>query len=296
MSQPVFRFAPSPTGYLHIGHAYAALYNQNICKAYHGKMLLRLENTDVTRCRPEFEAAILEDLRWIGFEWQGEVRRQSEHFDVYARIVDQLTDQNLIYPSTMSRGQSLKQVQLLEERGAEWPRDPDGAPHYPGLERELGPAAKQQIMAEHSDYALRLDMQGAIDLLAKEGKGSLYWNEFCHGDGRIEQIGCQPELWGDVVLARKDIAARYHLACVIDDHLQDVTHIVRGKDIMPGTSIHRVLQELLGYQAPVYCHHDLIDDGKGQKLSKSRKDISLRELREAGASPDDIHKLIGLRP
>lgn len=290
--KPVFRFAPSPNGLLHLGHAYSALLNLAMARAAGGRMLLRIEDIDTVRCTPANERRMLEDLEWIGFEWDAPPRRQSEHFDDYRAALDDLLDEGLVYPATLSRGEARRRIARIEaETGVDWPRDPDGAPLYPGDERFLADAERDAILASGCDHALRLDMGAARARLGADP----HWRE--EGAGPVGQTGnivARPGDWGDVVLGRKDIPASYHLACVIDDAFQGITHVVRGRDLFHATSVHRVLQELFALAKPVYFHHDLIVDENGEKLSKSRGDTALRELREAGMGPDDIRRMIGL--
>ncbi|MCP4183225.1 MAG: tRNA glutamyl-Q(34) synthetase GluQRS [Hyphomicrobiales bacterium] len=299
MYQSVFRFAPSPNGYLHLGHAFSALINQKICKSVKGKMLLRLENTDISRCRNHFEEAIVEDLGWIGFEWQGEIRRQSDHFDHYAGILEDLECEGLAYPSFLSRRQINFLVAEKEKTlGKSWPRDPDGAVHYPGDEYNLTSEIRQQMRDEHPNYAMRLNIKDAQNWFARQMPGALTWREMdCESkvsEASIKLVNCHPLQWGDLVLGRQDIPASYHLACVVDDGIQGVTHVVRGKDIYPATALHRLLQEILGLPDPIYFHHDLIVDEEGNKFSKRHGQTSLRELREAGLQPNDIHRMVGI--
>ena len=300
MVQPVFRFAPSPNGYLHLGHAFSALINQKICKSFGGKMLLRLENTDVSRCRNRYEEAIVEDLTWIGFEWQGEIRRQSDHFEHYASILDDLEHEGLAYPSFLSRRQiNLMVMEKEEASGKSWPRDPDGAVHYPGSEYNLDSETRQQLRNEHPNFAMRLNIKEAQSWLVRQIPGALTWREMDSASivagASVKQIHCYPQQWGDLVLGRQDIPASYHLACVVDDGLQEVTHVVRGKDIYPATAVHRLLQAVLGLHDPIYFHHDLIVDEEGNKFSKRHGHTSLRELREGGLQPDDIHRMVGIK-
>lgn len=297
MAQPIFRFAPSPTGYLHLGHAYAALYNQKICRMHNGKMLLRLENTDLSRCKPEFEDAIIEDLQWIGFEWEGEIRRQSDQFADYREVLTKLINEGFIYPSFMSRGEIRKFIKQLEASGKQWPRDPDGAPLYPGNERSDDKQSRYKRSQSTEDFAWRLDNSAARNWLDDNEVRQPDWQEMNLADDQFNYRSepCDLSQWGDVVLARKNIPARYHLACVIDDGLQQITHVVRGKDIYHATAIHRALQEILNIAAPIYCHHILILDEEGRKLSKRDKDTSIRALRESGMSVDEVHEKIGLK-
>ena len=277
--QPIFRFAPSPNGELHLGHAYSALLNLKMAREIDGKILLRIENIDTIRCTPELEAQMLTDLEWIGFEWDEEPRRQSEHFDEYRSALEKLDARDLIYPSTLTRKQIKQLVLEKSEEPSNWPCDPDGAPLYPGTEKTLSKVEQAQIMANKEPYSLRLNMDLALEILAQANS----WHEMEKG-----QISADPKAWGDVVLARKDTPTSYHLACVLDDAAQQVTHIVRGMDLYHATSVHAVLQSLLDLPKPIYHHHRLITDFQGHKLSKSEKPLSLRALREAGTSKNEL--------
>ncbi|CCE06036.1 putative Glutamyl-tRNA synthetase, class Ic [Bradyrhizobium sp. STM 3843] len=286
---PVFRFAPSPNGYLHLGHAYSALLNFDLAQGCGGRFLLRIEDIDPTRCRPEFEQAIYEDLAWLGIAWEQPVRRQSQHLSDYRAALERLTAQGLVYPSFESRAEIAR---LVRERQAEapWPRDPDGAPLYPGTAKQLSAAARTERMRRGLPYALRLDMAAAI---AQAGR--LTWTEQGEGpEGETGVIAAQPDAWGDVILARKETPTSYHLSVVVDDALQGVTDIVRGQDLFYATAVHRLLQSLLGMPAPRYRHHRLIRDAGGMKLSKSSQSVGLRALRAEGASPSDIRRKVGL--
>ena len=285
---PVFRFAPSPNGYLHLGHALSALLNAEAARAVAGRMLLRIEDIDRSRCRPEYEAAIDEDLAWLGVTWEQPVRRQSEHFDDYRAALKRLEAMNLVYPSFESRAEIAAQVAERESVLGSWPRDPDGAPLYPGAAKAMSPAERARRIEAGEPYALRLDMAKA---LAQVGV-PLAWTE--SGDGARGEIAADPAAWGDVILARKDTPASYHLAVVVDDALQGVTDIVRGLDLFHATSVHRLLQSLLGLPAPRYRHHRLILDADGRKLSKSTAATGLRELRAQGLTPSDIRHRLGL--
>jgi glutamyl-Q tRNA(Asp) synthetase len=286
---PVFRFAPSPNGYLHLGHAYSALLNFDSARQAGGRFLLRIEDIDGTRCRPEFEAAIYEDLAWLGITWETPVRRQSEHLAEYARAREKLTSQGLVYPSFESRAEIARLVAQREAEGP-WPRDPDGAPLYPGAARSLAAEARDRLLGSEAPYALRLDMAAAC-----ARAGHLEWIERGEGPGReTGVVAARLEMWGDVVLARKETPTSYHLSVVVDDALQGVTEVVRGQDLFWSTGVHRLLQHLLGLPQPVYRHHRLVLDGLGQKLSKSSAATGLRELRAGGAGPADIRRLVGL--
>lgn len=273
-----FRFAPSPNGYLHLGHAASALLNARLARESGGRFLLRIEDIDRGRARPEFESAILEDLAWLGLEWAGPVRRQSEHFDDYAQALGRLDAMGLLYACDCRRSDIARAAAVQPD----WPRDPDGAPLYPGLCRERPQRSASAILAE-GGVALRLDMRKALTLA---GQG-LSWLE----DGA--RVDAEPALWGDVVLARKDTPASYHIAVVVDDALQGVTHVVRGRDLLPATSLHRLLQRLLDLPTPDYLHHALLLDADGEKLAKSRGSESLRNLRRNGRDAAGIRAQLG---
>ncbi|MBR1121497.1 tRNA glutamyl-Q(34) synthetase GluQRS [Bradyrhizobium lablabi] len=289
MPPPVFRFAPSPNGYLHLGHAYSALLNFELARQSGGRFLLRIEDIDAARCRPEFEAAIYEDLAWLGISWETPVRRQSEHLAAYHEAIGKLSAQGLIYPSFESRAEIAREVSQ-RETGGPWPRDPDGAPLYPGMAKSLSADERQRLAKSGAPFALRLDMASA---LARAGE--LSWVERGEGAaGETGRVAARPESWGDVILARKETPTSYHLSVVIDDALQGITDVVRGRDLYWSTSVHRLLQALLGIPEPVYRHHRLLLDDSGHKLSKSTRSTGLRELRADGVTPADIRRLVGL--
>ena len=285
MTTPVFRFAPSPNGYLHLGHALSALINFEMARATGGRFLLRIEDIDTTRCRPHYEDAIYEDLAWLGLTWEEPVRRQSAHLDDYRAALTQLDD--LVYPSFETRGEIARLV-AERDRLAPWPRDPDGAPLYPGDGRALSAAERRRRMAADEPYALRLDMAAAI-----ARTGPLTWVETGCGD-ETRSVAASPQMWGDVVLARKETPTSYNLSVVIDDACQGVSHVVRGRDLFAATSVHRLLQALFALPAPIYHHHRLILDADGKKLSKSTRATALRALREDGASAVGIRRMVGL--
>ena len=286
---PVFRFAPSPNGYLHLGHAFSALLNFDLARASGGRLLLRIEDIDPTRCRPEYEEAIYQDLAWLGISWETPVRRQSQHLGAYRGALDRLAAQGLIYPGFESRADIAKLVRQREAEGP-WPRDPDGAPLYPGEAKLLSEDARAGLVESGVPYALRLDMSAAI-----ARAGELSWAECGEGpNGETGRLVAAPQVWGDVVLARKETPTSYHLSVVVDDALQGVTDVVRGADLFHATSVHRLLQQLLGLPEPVYRHHRLICDEAGHKLAKSTRSTALRELRAQGATAADIRTLIGL--
>jgi glutamyl-Q tRNA(Asp) synthetase len=289
MPPPVFRFAPSPNGYLHLGHAYSALLNFDSARRSGGRFLLRIEDIDAVRCKPEFEAAIYQDLAWLGIAWEEPVRRQSRHLADYRDAIERLSALGLIYPSFESRAEIAKLV-AQREADVQWPCDPDGAPLYPGSAKRMPPEERSLLLDSGVPYALRLDMAAASARV-----GDLAWTE--HGEGPGGETGvvaARPQAWGDVILARKETPTSYHLSVVLDDALQGVTDVVRGRDLFWSTSVHRLLQHLLGLPQPVYRHHRLLLDGAGQKLSKSTKATALRELRAQGATPVDVRNLVGL--
>jgi glutamyl-Q tRNA(Asp) synthetase len=287
--RPVFRFAPSPNGYLHLGHALSALLNYDLAHASGGRFLLRIEDIDPMRCRPEFETAIYEDLAWLGIAWEKPVRRQSAHLADYADALARLHQSGLLYPAFESRAEIARLVREREAR-APWPRDPDGAPLYPGDARSRGERERRSLIESGTPYALRLDM-----VAARARAGPLTWYEEGAGSAVApDQVIARPERWGDVILARKETPSSYHLSVVVDDALQGVTNVVRGQDLFWSTSVHRLLQKLLGLRDPLYRHHHLVSDDAGQKLSKSTGATALRELRRAGATPDEIRRKLGL--
>jgi glutamyl-Q tRNA(Asp) synthetase len=289
MPPPVFRFAPSPNGYLHLGHAHSALLNFDSARRAGGRFLLRIEDIDTVRCKPEFEAAILEDLGWLGIAWETPVRRQSRHFQDYRAALEKLEAEGLVYPSFESRAEIAALV-AGRDAVAPWPRDPDGAPLYPGTAKELSPAERARRLESGVAYALRLDMAAAC-----ARTGELGWTERGEGpDGETGAVAAQPQAWGDVILARKETPTSYHLSVTLDDALQGVTEVVRGQDLFWSTSVHRLLQVLLGLRQPAYRHHRLILDGAGRKLSKSTAATGLRDLRAGGATPADIRRVVGL--
>jgi glutamyl-Q tRNA(Asp) synthetase len=284
--QRVFRFAPSPNGYLHLGHALSALLNFEMARGCGGRFLLRIEDIDTARCRTQYEEAIYQDLAWLGLQWEEPVRRQSAHFDDYRAALARLDALGVLYPSFESRGEIAR---MLAQR-RDWPRDPDGAPLYPGGAHALSAAERSARIAAGQAYALRLDMAAA-----SAQTGPLTFTEAGTGaQGESGTIAAAPQVWGDVVLARKETPASYHLCVAVDDAAQGVTHVVRGQDLFAATSVHRLLQALLGLPVPAYRHHRLILDAHGRKLSKSTRATALRALRAAGATPGDIRRLVGL--
>lgn len=291
MTAPVFRFAPSPNGPLHLGHALSALLNAEMAAQSGGRMLVRIEDVDITRARPEHERAILDDLDWLGIVYERPVRRQSEHADDYAAALDRLKGLGLVYRSFLSRAEIAEAIRSEEARSGEpWPRDPDGAPLYPSIDRDRLVRDVAALVAAGQPHAWRLDMAKAVHLA-----GHLSWQEFGDSlDGPGMMVAADPAAWGDVVLAGKFTPAAYHLAVAVDDALQGVTDVVRGHDLYFATAVHRLLQTLLGFPEPRYHHHRLIVDADGRKLSKSKKSEGLSALRAAGATVADIRRMVGL--
>lgn len=284
MPPPVFRFAPSPNGYLHLGHAVSALLNFDLARRSGGRFLLRIEDIDGARCRPEFEAAIYEDLAWLGLNFEQPARKQSEHTDDYRAAIAKLDGMGLIYPSFESRTEIARLVAGREAKSGEpWTRDPDGSPLYPQFSKSLPENERRRLIEAGAPYALRLDVTAAL-----KRTGPLDWDE------AGEPVAADPAAWGDLILARKDIPNSYNLSVVVDDAAQGVTDVVRGRDLFPSTSLHRLLQSLLGLPAPRYHHHRLILDSEGRKLSKSTQATGLRELRAGSATPADVAKAVGL--
>jgi len=289
MAPSVFRFAPSPNGYLHLGHALSALVNFEMARAAAGRFLLRIEDIDAARCRPQYEEAIFADLAWLGLQWEEPVRRQSCHFHEYREALARLDALGLLYPSFESRSEIARLVSAREREGS-WPRDPDGSPLYPGNAGALSRAEGKRRLASGEPYALRLDTAAAMACA-----GALNFMETGTGPGgETGTLIALPQKWGDVVLARKDMPTSYHLSVVIDDAAQGVTHVVRGQDLFWATGLHRLLQALLDLPAPIYHHHRLILDTDGRKLSKSTGATALRALRARGAPPNDVRRMVGL--
>jgi glutamyl-Q tRNA(Asp) synthetase len=268
----VTRFAPSPTGWLHLGHAYAALFAQE--KACGGRFLIRLEDIDGTRARTEYEAAIFEDLAWLGLSWEMPVRRQSDHFDDYRSALAKLETLGVLYPCFCTR----REIQEEIARAGNAPQGPDG-PLYPGTCRNRGLTERAERIAKGEVYALRLDVAKATQLASQE----LVWSDRGHGS-----FTAKPDVFGDVVLARKDTPASYHLAVVVDDALQGITLVTRGEDLLEATHLHRLLQELLDLPVPEWHHHRLITDETGKRLAKRDDARSLRSLRTAGWTPERV--------
>lgn len=290
MSTPVFRFAPTPNGPLHLGHAFSAMLNFALARESGGLFLLRIEDIDLARAESAHEQAIFRDLEWLGLAWETPVLRQSGRLDAYRDALARLDAMGLIYPAFLSRGEVRARILAAEAGGMPWPRDPDGAPLYPGPEKAMTMAQRRAAIADGRAFSWRLDMTAAI---AASGE-PLSWMEQGFGPRReTGLIAADPVAWGDVVLARKDAPGSYHLAVVVDDAAQGVTEIARGRDLFHATSVHRLLQGLLGLPAPRYRHHRLVLGEDGRKLSKSRGDRGLAALRHAGATPAQALDMAG---
>jgi glutamyl-Q tRNA(Asp) synthetase len=284
MSVPeiVTRFAPSPTGLLHLGHAHAALFAWHAAQAAGGRFLLRIEDIDIGRCRPEYETALMEDLAWLGLSWPQPVRRQSAHLADYRAALDELNGQGLLYPCFCTRRDIADEIARSGAAPHLTPMGPDG-PIYPGICRHLNADERARRIAAGEAYALRLEVAKASALA-----GPLHWHDRARGT-----IAATPEMFGDVVLARKDIATSYHLSVTVDDALQGVTLVTRGEDLFAATHLHRLLQALLALPTPQYHHHGLIADEAGRRLAKRDDARSLRSLKEAGHSAGEVRSMAG---
>jgi glutamyl-Q tRNA(Asp) synthetase len=276
----VTRFAPSPTGYLHIGHAYAALFACETARLAGGSFRLRLEDIDSQRCRPEFERATLEDLRWLGLHWDEPVVRQSTRLAEHGAALDRLRALGVVYPCFCSR----KQIRMEVEEAGRAPHGPAGELAYPGTCRHLDPEEGAYRIARGEPFAWRLDVARAMRLT-----GPIWWYDI-----RAGWFEAEPGQLGDVVLGRKDTPTSYHLAVVVDDAAQGVTLVTRGEDLFHATHVHRLLYALLELPVPSWYHHNLVADSTGQRLAKRNRAMTLRHLRDCHRTPDDIWRMIGL--
>jgi glutamyl-Q tRNA(Asp) synthetase len=274
----VTRFAPSPTGRLHLGHAYSALFAEAAARQSDGRFLLRIEDIDPARCRPEFEQGIFEDLAWLGLQWETPVRRQSDHLGDYRAALERLESAGLLYPCFCSR----KEIQAEIARAVAAPHGPEG-PLYPGTCRALSACERRRRIAESHPYALRLDVGAAI-----ARTGPLTWQDIDRG-----VILAEPQSLGDVVLGRRDAPASYHLAVTLDDDLQGVNLVTRGEDLLAATHVHRLLQSLLDLATPAYRHHRLLTNDKGERLAKRDGAMTLAALRQAGHAPAEVRAMAG---
>jgi glutamyl-Q tRNA(Asp) synthetase len=281
---PVLRFAPSPNGRLHLGHAFSALFTARAAAALGGTFLLRIENIDPVRSKPAFEAGIIEDLSWLGLSWGGPVWRQSARMAAYARAAEALKARGLLYPCFCSRRAAAAAASAA---------DPDGAPLYSGTCRQIAASEAEERLARGEPVQWRLNMDraaaeaGPLTIAEAPAPGlDPLW-------AKTAQRAAQPAQWGDAVLIRKDVPASYHLSVIMDDTAQGVTHVTRGMDLFAATDLHVLLQLLLGLPSPLYCHHQLVRDSAGQKLAKSKGSASLKSLSESGWSAADVRRRLG---
>lgn len=287
--RPTFRFAPSPTGELHIGHALSALTGWHWARRLGGRFLLRIEDIDVGRARPHFVDQIFDDLAWLGLDWELPVRCQSEHFDAYRAEAARLEALGLLYPCFATRSEIAAAVAQLPDH----PTDPDGAPLYPDLHKHLSEIEIATRKAAGQPFALRINMARALTTAQNMMAGAPITYAAVDIDGSTRTIAARPECWGDAVIVRKDVPASYHLAVVSDDATQGVSHVTRGRDLEAATDLHRLLQIVLDLPAPVYHHHRLIVDDMGAKFSKRDGAVSLKTLRAQGLSRTDVLEMIG---
>jgi len=275
----VTRFAPSPTGHLHLGHAFSALFAARAAAETGGRFLLRIEDIDPVRCKEEFVRDLMDDLRWLGLKWEEPVRRQSRHMDDYAAAIARLRGMGLLYPCFCTRKEI--EAEIAAAGHAPHPEDDAYGPVYPGTCRRLSSSQREEKLASCQSPAWRLDMA-----LACKQAGPLKWRDRARGE-----IEARPEAFGDVVLARRDVPASYHLSVTVDDHLQGVTLVTRGEDLLRATDIHRLLQALLGYAAPEYHHHPLLLNENGKRFAKRDRAVTLRALRASGTTAEEVKKM-----
>jgi glutamyl-Q tRNA(Asp) synthetase len=288
MTDARLRFAPSPNGRLHLGHAYSALLNDQVARGLGGSFLLRIEDIDFGRSRPEYVEAICADLNWLGLRWESPVRRQSEHFRDYIAAAGELKRRGLLYPCFCTRRDVAAAVEAWEATDEPAPRDPDGSPLYPGLCRFITPDVAAARMAAGEAHAWRLDMAKAL-----EASGPPHHYIRFEPAGAQEAVLARPDRWGDAVIVRKETPTSYHLSVVVDDAIQRITHVVRGRDLEAATDLHVLLQALLNLPSPLYHHHALIEDTSGNKLSKSLISETLAEMRAAGVTASHIRRMLG---
>jgi len=284
----VTRFAPSPTGFLHLGHAYSALCAFEAAQAADGRFILRIEDIDQTRCKAAFEAAIYEDLSWLGLSWETPVRRQSEHFDDYAAALEKLRAAGVVYRCFKTRKEVAEEIATAPHLSQDGPTDQPytGAP--------LAAQEERSLLARGCAYAWRLSIMAARDFLGA-AYGQLTFSEEGAGPkGETQAVKATPEIFGDAVIARKDSSTSYHLASVVDDAYQGVTHVIRGQDLFYAAHLHTLIQSLLSMPAPIYRHHPLITDETGKRFAKRDRAVTLRTLRESGETPAGIRRIVGL--
>lgn len=290
MSAFLTRFAPSPTGFLHLGHAFSALTTFDAARMAGGTCLLRIEDIDTTRCKPEFEMAVIEDLHWLGCDWPEPVRRQSDHFSEYHAVLGQLAERGLIYRCFKTRREIADDI-------ARAPHHPGEGPEgviYPGPSEPMSADEEAERLEAGEAFSWRLSITACRDYLGARFDQLSFLETGLGPDGETGEVQARPETLGDVILGRKDVGTSYHLACTQDDALQGVTHVIRGVDLFFATHLHRLLQELMGWPVPVYRHHPLMLDESGKRFAKRDQSLTLRALREAGETPDSLRKRVGL--
>ena len=284
------RFAPSPNGKLHLGHAFSAIVSERVAKKFNGKFLIRIEDIDIGRSSVKYEQSIFEDLNWLGLKYDKKIRKQSEHFSLYEVYLKKLRDLDLIYPCWASRTEIKKFINKKDIELNHWPIDPDGQYIYPGIYKGISPAKRSGLMLSGKDFSWRLDMEKAINFAEEKIKSEIFFSEIGLEPTGLRRI--EPHLFGDIIIARKDIPTSYHLSVTVDDSDQNITIITRGLDIYPSTSIHRLLQIILDLPEPKWFHHNLIRNNEGVKLSKSTESTSLESYRKQGFSKKKIVKKI----
>ncbi|WP_022696314.1 tRNA glutamyl-Q(34) synthetase GluQRS [Euryhalocaulis caribicus] len=285
MTDFITRFAPSPTGHLHLGHAFSAFQARRAADAAGGRFLLRIEDIDLTRCKPEYETAILEDLAWLGLDWEQPVRRQSDHFADYAAALEAMTAKGVMYRCFKTRREIMEEI--------------DRAPHgpaevYTGPETPMSADEEEARIASGEAYAWRISLSACRDLLGADFARLSFFEEGTGPAGETGELRAEPERLGDAVLARKDVATSYHLACTHDDALQGVSHVVRGQDLYEVTHLHRLIQAVMDWPVPVYRHHRLLADETGERLAKRRGSMTLQAMRNAGFTAEDAIARMGL--
>ncbi len=279
------RFAPSPTGHLHLGHAYSALFAAQASGDINARLILRLEDIDPGRSKKEYEDQIFSDLRWLGLRWHEPVRRQSRHMDDYASALDRLTGMELLYPCFCSRAAIRREIAASSSAPHDIPKGPDG-PLYPGTCRDITAMQREDLKAAGQPFALRLNMSQAMAIA-----GTLYWHDADQGT-----LQATPEIFGDVIVARKETPTSYHIAVTLDDHLQGISLITRGQDLFHASHVHRLLQSLLDLDQPDYHHHRLIEDDTGRRLAKRDNAATLMALRASGTTTAQVRQLLGFGP
>ena len=285
------RFAPSPNGKLHLGHAFSAIISEKLAKKFNGEFIVRIEDIDIGRSSKENEELILFDLNWLNLKFdEKNIRRQSEYFDLYETYLKKLRDLDLVYPCWATRSEIKKTINNNKIKHPNWPIDPDGQYIYPGIYKNISPAERSGMMLSGKDFSWRLDIEKAINYAQDKIKSEIFFNEV-----GLEPIGrrfAEPHLYGDIIIARKDIPTSYHLAVTVDDFEQNITVVTRGLDIYPATSIHRLLQIIFDFPEPEWFHHNLIRDKEGIKLSKTSNSNSIEFYRNNGYSVQNIKKEI----